>query len=72
MPAESRRMPAMAESIDIKTAAEAPKKAKGDEGEIEAHSLKDQIEADRYLAAKNKPAAKLGIQTGVMRPPGAV
>lgn len=28
--------------------ANSPKRAKGDEGEFEQHSLKDQIEADRY------------------------
>jgi hypothetical protein len=35
-----------------------PKKATGDSGSIEQHSLQDQIEADRYLAAKKASANK--------------
>lgn len=32
--------------------AQGPKRAKGDSGEVEQHSLTDQIAADRYLASK--------------------
>lgn len=35
-----------------------PAKVTGDEGSVEQHRLKDQIEADRYLA--NKAAASSG------------
>ena len=47
---------------DVKDAieknAQGPKSAKRDVGEVRQHSLKDQIEADRYLAsreARSKP-----------------
>lgn len=36
----------------IRENASGPKRAKGDAGEFEQHSLPDQIEADRYLASK--------------------
>lgn len=50
-----------------------PKRAKGDQGEVEQHSLKDQIEADRYL--RNRKAGKRGLRAvGLSRvtPPGSV
>jgi hypothetical protein len=37
-----------AEAQAIADNAAAPKRVKGDEGEFEQHSIKDQIEADRY------------------------
>ncbi len=41
---------------DIKDAieknAKGPRRAKGDVGEVQQHSLKDQVEADRYLASR--------------------
>ena len=36
----------------IKDNAAGPKRAKGDSGEFEQHSLPEQIEADRYLNSK--------------------
>lgn len=36
----------------IESAATSPKRVRTDAGEVEAHSLRDQIEADKYLAAK--------------------
>ncbi len=33
----------------IKQNAEGPKRASGDSGSVDQHSLKDQIEADKYL-----------------------
>ena len=36
----------------IKENAAGPKRAQGDSGSVEQHSLADQIEADRYLASK--------------------
>lgn len=39
-------------SETIAEAAAAPRRVKGDEGEVEAHSLPDQIAADQYLASK--------------------
>lgn len=54
----------MAEDLteSIRENAQAPKRAQGDSGSVEQHSLKDQIEADRYLTAKTaakKPARGL-------------
>ena len=42
----------------IATSAAGPRKASGDEGSVEEHSLKDQIEADKYLSSK--AAARAG------------
>ena len=36
----------------IRENASGPKSAKGDAGEVEQHSLPEQIEADRYLNSK--------------------
>jgi len=49
-----------------------PQSAKGDVGEVRQHSLKDQIEADRYLAsreARSKPHKALRFAK--LSPPGA-
>jgi|14BtaG_2_1085337.scaffolds.fasta_scaffold105634_1 hypothetical protein len=45
-------------SSQIETNAAGPKKAKSDEGEFEQHSLKEQIEADRYLNNRGAARAK--------------
>lgn len=50
-----------------------PKRAKGDNGEMEQHSLQDQIAADRYL--RNREAAKAGpraLRVSRIVPPGSV
>lgn len=65
----------MAETIEesIRENAGGPKRASGDSGSVDQHSLKDQIEADRYLASKQavqKPLA--GIRRTVVSPPGAI
>jgi hypothetical protein len=51
--------------------AQGPRRASGDSGSMEQHSLQDQIAADRYL--KSKAAAKkgLGIRMVKLVPPGA-
>ena len=56
----------------IEQAAQEPKRVKGDMGEVEAHSLRDQIEADRYLASK-RAARKTGggLRFTKLIPPGA-
>lgn len=65
----------MAEDIadDILENAQGPKRATGDSGSIEKHSLPDQIAADQYLkskeAATKNPAAALHRTKFV--PPGA-
>lgn len=48
------------------------RRAQGDSGSAETHSLKDQIEADQYLASK--AAARRGVRAlrvFKMSPPGA-
>ncbi|TVQ64475.1 MAG: hypothetical protein EA379_01270 [Phycisphaerales bacterium] len=64
----------MAENLtsEIAENAAGPKMARGDEGAVEQHSLRDQIEADRYLASKS--AAKRrdrGLRMSRLAPPGA-
>ncbi len=56
----------------IEQNAAGPKRARGDSGEVEQHSLKDQIEADRYLASKKAVKEKrLGLRISKMVAPGA-
>lgn len=57
----------------ITDAAAAPKKLVGDQGTVEQHSIKELIEADRYLAAKNAAKSKtFGIRFIKLRGPGAI
>ncbi|MBI5865599.1 MAG: hypothetical protein HZB38_14040 [Planctomycetes bacterium] len=49
-----------------------PKKAQGDSGSVEQHSLTEQIEADRYLASKEAVKKGLGVRMMKVVPPGAV
>ena len=63
----------MAEDLEqtIRENAAGPKRAQGDSGSVEQHDLKDQIEADRYLAAKDavrKPTK--GLRFTKLVPPG--
>lgn len=49
-----------------------PKRAQGDAGSVEQHSLTEQIEADRYLASKAAAKSKgLGAKIAKMVPPGS-
>ena len=64
----------MAEELDntIRDNAAGPKRASGDSGSVEQHSLKDQLEADRYLASKKAARSKgLGIRLSKLVPPGS-
>jgi len=65
----------MATNLDqtIKDNAAGPKRAKGDSGEVEQHSLKDQIEVDRYINAK-EATKKKGLAIKITRaiPHGSV
>ena len=64
----------MADDLDstIRDNAEGPAEASGDAGAMKQHSLRDQIEADRYLNAKEAAKSKrLGIRTTQLVPPGA-
>ncbi len=50
-----------------------PKKAQGDAGSVEQHSLQDQIAADRYLASKEAVRGRgKGLRLSKLVPPGAV
>lgn len=64
----------MADEVEdkIRQNAQGPRRAKGDSGEVEQHDLKDQIEADRYLASKKAAKAKnAGLRLAKLIPPGA-
>ena len=63
----------MAEDLEqtIRENATGPKRAQGDSGSVEQHEVKDQIEADRYLAsreARSKPHKALRLAK--FSPPG--
>ena len=64
----------MAEDLKdtIRENAEGPKRAAGDSGSVEQHSLAEQIEADRYLASKQAAKKGLGVKMTKVVPPGAV
>ncbi|HOI55429.1 MAG TPA: hypothetical protein PLP01_09295 [Phycisphaerae bacterium] len=64
----------VAENLDntIRDNAAGPKKATGDSGSIEQHSLTDQIAADKHLASKQAASGKgLGVKLVKLSPPGA-
>ena len=64
----------MADEIDktIEENAKGPKRASGDSGSVEQHSLSDQIAADKYLASKKATQSKrLGIRISKLVPSGS-
>ena len=68
-------MPESNDNLDqaIRDNAAGPKRAQGDAGSVEQHGLKDQIEADRYLSAKDAAKKKgLGIKITRAVPHGTV
>ncbi len=51
--------------------AKGPKKVQGDSGSVEQHSLKDQIEAEKFLQSKKAAQGKgLGIRLFKISPDG--
>lgn len=57
----------------IKDNAAGPAKASVDGQSVEQHGLRDQIEADRYLASKEATRRTgLGVKLVKLEPPGAV
>jgi hypothetical protein len=65
----------MADSIEnnIKENATAPRRASGDSGSVEQHSLADQIAADKFLESKKASRKKgLGIKVAKISPGGSV
>ena len=63
----------MAENLDntVRENAAGPRKASGDSGSVEQHSLTDQIAADRYLNSKQAMKSGLGVRKTKLVPPGA-
>lgn len=64
----------MSDELDdaIEQAAQDPKRAKGDMGEVEAHPLGDQVEAAKYLAGKAEVKKRnRGLRFNKFVPPGA-
>ena len=56
----------------IRESAQAPSEASGDSGSMKQHSLKDQIEADRYLKSRQaSQGSGLGVRVSKLVPPGA-
>ena len=56
----------------IRENAQGPAKAAGDSGAMEQHKLTDQIDADRYLCAKDAAKSKRrGLVFNKFVPPGA-
>lgn len=52
--------------------ARGPAEAHGDSGGVKQHSLKDQIQADRYLASKQAAKKKSrGLRFSKLSPPGS-
>ena len=52
--------------------AKGPAKVEGDAGSVEQHSLRDQIDADRYLASKEAARKRnRGLRFSKLVPPGA-
>jgi len=65
----------MADSLEnnIRDNATAPKRASGDSGSVEQHSLQDQIAADKFLESKKASRKKgLGIKVTKISPGGTV
>jgi len=67
-------MPTPESNLDdaIRENAQGPAEAHGDAGGVKQHSLKDQIEADRFLASKQAVKSKArGVRFTKLSPPGA-
>ena len=65
----------MTEPLDntIRDNAAGPKRASGDAGSVEQHSLSDQIAADKHLASKQAATGRgLGIKLAKLSPGGTV
>jgi hypothetical protein len=59
-------------SDTIRDNAQGPAEVSGDSGSMKQHSLRDQIEADRYLNSKAASRRRnRGLNVAKMSPPGA-
>lgn len=66
---QGRIMASISGSIEENAAA--PKRVRGDSGEVEQHSLLDQIAADKYLASKAAVKSGFGFKMTKIASPGA-
>jgi hypothetical protein len=58
---------------EITDNASGPKEMEGDEGRVHQHSLKDMIEADKYLSGQNSASnSNIGLRFRKISPPGAI
>lgn len=56
----------------IEQAAQEPKRVKGDMGEVEAHPIRELIEADKYMRSKEAASKRTGgLRFTKLVPPGA-
>jgi hypothetical protein len=56
----------------LRDSAAGPQRARGDEGEVQQHSLRDQIEADRYLDGREGVETRTrGLRFNRLAHPGA-
>ena len=65
----------MADTLDekLESNALAPKRVRGDSGEVEVHSLKEQMELDRYLKSQKATATgKRGFKVARLIAPDAL
>lgn len=69
MPGDPQATPGLDHTI--RDNASQPAKASVDGQTVEQHSLKDQIEADRYLSSKEAAKKGLGVRMTKVVPPGA-
>jgi hypothetical protein len=63
-----------AEVLDIKTVSEQPRRVVADGQEVQNHSLKEMIEAEKFLRGRtvmDEPDSGLGIKLLKLRPSGA-
>lgn len=59
--------------IDIRTAANNPKRIRTDEGTVEERTIDDLIKADRYLKTQEAaPTSPFGLRVARTKPPGTV
>ena len=65
-------MPDDLDSNIIRDAAAGPKRVRGDQGEVESHSLAEQIAADRYLSSKQATKRGRGFRITKVSAPGSL
>jgi len=59
-------------SETIKDNSQTPRRASGDSGSVEQHSIPDQIAADKYAESKAASRARHMLRMGKISPGGAI